>query len=147
MNTSETDKIYRPETGVVISIGEDGLATVSLSRTKACEFCGQCSVSKEDGMMTLKAETNPEDGLKPGDHVAVIKKPAAQIMAMLLLLLSPLLGLVLGLFLGFFLFPQQETKQALFSIAGAILAVSISFVIIRIKKWHKGAGLIIRRLP
>ena len=97
--------------------------------------------------MTLKAETNPEDGLKPGDHVAVIKKPAAQIKAMLLLLLSPLLGLVLGLFLGFFLFPQQETKQALFSIAGAILAVSISFVIIRIKKWHKGAGLIIRRLP
>ena len=146
MNTPETDKIYRPETGVVISIDEDGCATISLSRTKACEFCGQCSVSKEDGMMTLKAETNPEDSLKPGDHVAVIKKPAAQIKAMLLLLLSPLLGLVLGLFLGFFIFPQQETKQALFSIAGAILAVFISFVIIRIKKWHKGAGLTITKL-
>ena len=76
--TLETDKIYRQETGTVVSIGSDGRAVVRLSRTKACEFCGQCSVSKEDGMMELQADIPEDEDIKVNDSVALLKKPGFQ---------------------------------------------------------------------
>ena len=142
---TENDKIFQPETGVVASIKE-GRAVIRLSRTKACEFCGQCSVSKEDGMMELLADLPENESVKPGDQVRLIKKPGYQARAILLLLLLPLTGLLLGSGIGYLFFPKNEPLEALAALLGLSLAFAASIILIRIKKWHRGAGLTLKKL-
>jgi len=134
------------ETGTVVKITPDGKATVLLSRTKACEFCGQCSVSKEDGMMELQADIPPDEDIKPNDKVKIIKKPKVQTRAILLLLITPLIGLLLGVGIGYLLFAPKEPLMALTALLGLILAFITSTILIRMKKWHQGAGLTVTKL-
>ena len=144
--TLETDKIYRQETGTVVSIGSDGRAVVRLSRTKACEFCGQCSVSKEDGMMELQADIPEDEDIKVNDSVALLKKPGFQTKAIALLLLSPLLGLLLGAGIGYILFPRNEALEAFAALLGLFAAFIVSVAIVRKKKYHRGSGLTLKKL-
>lgn len=133
------------ETGVCVKT-EEGKATVLLSRTKACEFCGQCSVSKEDGMMELIADIPENETISVGDTVKINKKPKVQTRAILLLLILPLIGLLLGAGAGYLLFAPKEPLIALTAILGLALAFIISTILIRMKKWHQGAGLTVTKL-
>ena len=142
---TENDKIFQPETGTVISI-ENDRALIRLTRTKACEFCGQCSVSKEDGMMELFADIPEKESVLPGDRVQLVKKPGYQARAILLLLLMPLAGLLLGSGIGYLFFPENEPLEALTALFGLFLAFIASLILIRIKKWHRGAGLTLKKL-
>lgn len=141
----ENDKLFQSETGTVTAV-EGGRALVRLTRTKACEFCGQCSVSKEDGMMELQADVPPGEDIAPGDRVELVKKPGYQAGAILLLLLLPLAGLLLGAGMGYLLFPENEVFEALTALLGLTAAFVLSLIITRIKKWHRGAGLTLKKL-
>ena len=142
----ENDKLFQPETGIVVKISPDGRATVRLSRTKACEFCGQCSVSAEDGMMELQADIPEDEIIKVNDKVRIDKKPKVQTRAILLLLVLPLIGLLLGAGLGYLAFSPKEPMIALTALLGLTLAFVISTILIRRNKWHQGAGLTITKL-
>lgn len=142
----ENDRLFQSEIGTVVKITSDGKAIVRLSRTKACEFCGQCSVSKEDGMMELAADILEGESLCLNDKVRIEKKPKAQTRAILLLLILPLLGLLLGSGIGHLVFSPKEPLVALTALLGLILAFIISTVLIRMKKWHRGAGLTVKKL-
>ena len=142
----ENDKLFQPETGIVVKISPDGRATVRLSRTKACEFCGQCSVSVEDGMMELTADIPEGESISVNDKVRIDKKPKVQTRAILLLILLPLAGLLLGAGIGHLAFSPKEPMIALTALLGLSLAFIISAVLIRMKKWHRGAGLTVKKL-
>ena len=142
----DNDKLFQSETGTVVKITPLGKAVVRLSRTKACEFCGQCSVSKEDGMMELTADVPEGESIRAGDTVKISKKPKVQTRAILLLLITPLIGLLLGVGIGYLLFAPKEPLMALTALLGLILAFITSTILIRMKKWHKGAGLTVKKL-
>ena len=142
----ENDKLFQPETGIVVKISPDGRATVRLSRTKACEFCGQCSVSVEDGMMELTADIPEGESISVNDKVRIDKTPKVQTRAILLLLLLPLIGLLLGAGIGHLAFSPKEPMIALTALLGLTLAFVISTILIRRNKWHKGAGLTLKKL-
>lgn len=134
------------ETGTVVKITPDGKATVLLSRTKACEFCGQCSVSKEDGMMELTADIPEGEAISVNDKVRIDKKPNVQTRAILFLLILPLIGLLLGAGIGYLIFSPKEPLIALTALLGLTLAFVISTILIRMNKWHRGAGLTLKKL-
>lgn len=142
----DNDKLFQSETGTVVKITPLGKAVVRLSRTKACEFCGQCSVSKEDGMMELTADVPEGESISAGDTVKISKKPKVQTRAILLLLILPLFGLLFGSGIGYLLFSPKEPLIALTALLGLALSFAISAIVVRMKKWHQGAGLTVTKL-
>lgn len=142
------DRAYAPERGTVIAADPAGRrATVSLSRTEACQFCGQCAASAEDGRMLLEAALDPDcpaaDLPRPGDTVIVRKDPKAQTHAILLLLVLPLAALLAAALLGALLFPGSIPVQAALIIGALALSFAAARLLSKALGWQRRPGIYI----
>ncbi len=114
------------EKGVVKSI-ENGVATVVVGRTGACDSCmisGMCMGKNK----TIEHQIRTNIPLKPGDCVRIEIAPASRIASSFIVFIVPIIMMVVFYSVGRFLIHLEEVFSILVSIGGLLLSGIIIYM-------------------
>ncbi len=108
------------EKGIVKSY-EDGVATVVVGRTDACDSCMISGMCMGKGK-TVEHRIRTNLALKPGDCVRIEISPAARILSSFVVFIFPILMMVLFFSVSRFLLDLEEIYSIMISIGGLLLS-------------------------
>ncbi|MDR3595318.1 SoxR reducing system RseC family protein [Clostridium sp.] len=115
----------KTEQGLVIEVNND-VAKIKVGRHSDCKNCGACP-----GNESIIIRANNKIGAKPGQRVIFEVKETNFLGATFIVFVLPLIALFIGVMLGEFIGKSLGLNIPMFQIAGGIIALALSIIIIR----------------